>query len=79
MVIYIQELNKAAIENKITESMKMWADKIRLDANAIRHADENLILLTIDDAKSTIEFCLALAEFLFVIPYKVKRTKKRKL
>ncbi len=71
-------INKAEEENKITESMKKWSDKIRLDANAIRHADENLPPLTIDDAKNTIEFARSLAEFLFVIPYKVEQTIKKK-
>lgn len=69
---------KAAKEYKITESMKIWSDKIRLNANAIRHANENLAPLTIDDAKNTIEFTRSVAEFLFVIPYKVEQTTKKK-
>lgn len=69
---------KAEKENRITESMKIWSDKIRLDANAIRHADDNLIALTIDDAKNTIEFTRSLAEFLFVLPYKIEQTAKKK-
>jgi hypothetical protein len=68
---------EAAGQYKITESMKIWANKIRLDSNAIRHADESLPTLTIDDAKNTIEFTLALGEFLFVIPYKMKKTTKK--
>lgn len=59
--------------------MKIWSDKIRLDANSIRHADENFIPLSFDDAKSTIEFAVAHAEFLFVIPYKIRQTTKKKM
>jgi Domain of unknown function (DUF4145) len=68
------KINRAADENKITESMKLWSNKIRLDSNAIRHANENCVNLTMDDAKGTIEFAVALADFLFVIPYKVNKT-----
>jgi hypothetical protein len=53
--------------------MAQWAHDIRLDANDQRHADENALLPTIDDAKRVIEFAIALAQFIFVLPARVQR------
>jgi hypothetical protein len=64
-------INKAAKEHLITEGMSKWAHEVRLDANDQRHADENRGLPTIDDAKHTLDFAKALAQFLFVLPAKV--------
>ena len=66
-------INKAWEEHLITEEMSRWAHQVRLDANEQRHADEDLALPTEDDAKKTIDFTLALAEFLFVLPSKVAK------
>lgn len=66
-------INSAASDHLITESMKDWAHKVRLDANAQRHADEEAKLPDIDDAKNTFEFASALGEFLFVLPARVNR------
>ncbi len=66
---------KACDENKITESMEKWSHKIRLDSNAIRHPDKEFVEPSIDEAQNTLEFTFALAEFLFVIPYKMSKTK----
>ena len=52
--------------------MKDWADLVRLDANAQRHADEEAPLPERRDAELLLEFAFALAEFLFVLPTKVK-------
>lgn len=57
----------------LTQEMETWAHKVRLDANDIRHADENASLPTIDDAKQLIEFTKTLAELLFVLPSKIQR------
>lgn len=63
---------KSAAENHlITESMAEWANHIRLEANNQRHADEEADLPTIDDAKRALEFALALAEYLYVLPARV--------
>jgi hypothetical protein len=66
-------IDAAATNHLITDSMKAWAHDIRLDANDQRHADDNAPLPTEDDAKRCIDFALALAEFLFVLPARVKR------
>ncbi len=66
-------INKATEDHLITEGMSKWAHEIRLDANDERHADENAKLPNSNDAKKTVDFALALAEFLFVLPSKVER------
>lgn len=66
-------INQAQKDHKITDEMAKWAHEVRLDANEERHADENYSLPDSDDAKHSIEFALALAEFLFVLPARVKR------
>ena len=57
----------------ITPEMAEWAHEVKLDANNQRHADESVPLPTRDEAKKTIEFAKALAEFLFVLPAMVTR------
>ena len=66
-------IRKAEKEHIITEDMARWADQVRLDANDQRHADENADLPSEEDAKKSVEFATALAEFLFVLPSKVTR------
>lgn len=66
-------INKAVKDNLITEDMSKWAHQVRLEANEQRHADEDLALPTEGDAKKTIDFTLALAELLFVLPSKVTK------
>jgi len=53
--------------------MARWAHEVRLDANEPRHADETTPLPTEDDARKCVDFALALAQFLFVLPAQVKR------
>lgn len=66
-------INKAAKDHLITDGMADWAHEVRLDANDERHADEDSKLPDGRDAKKTVDFALALAEFLFVLPSKVQR------
>lgn len=66
-------IDKAAKDHLFTEGMSKWAHQIRLEANDQRHADEKTVLPTEDDAKRIIEFALALAEFLYVLPNKVNK------
>lgn len=66
-------INKAVDENLMTSEMATWAHEIRLDANDERHADFNAKLPDSEDAKRTVDFALAMAEFLFVLPSKVRR------
>lgn len=65
-------INKAAEDHLITIEMAQWAHEVRLDANDQRHADDKVTLPTADDAKRCIDFVLALGEFLFVLPSRVK-------
>jgi hypothetical protein len=66
-------INKAAEDHLITAEMAEWAHNVRLDANEPRHADEDASLPNTDDARRSIDFALALAEFLFVLPSRVTR------
>ncbi|MEW6241689.1 MAG: DUF4145 domain-containing protein [Chloroflexota bacterium] len=66
-------INKAAENHLITSEMAKWAHNVRLDANEPRHADENASLPSADDARRSIEFAIALGEFLFVLPSRVNR------
>ena len=66
-------IDKAKEDHLITEEMAAWAHEIRLDANDQRHADDNAPLPSEADARKSIEFALALAELLFVLPARVER------
>lgn len=66
-------IDKAAADHLITQEMAKWAHEVRLDANAQRHGDEAAPLPSYDDAKRAVDFVRALAEFLFVLPSKVRR------
>jgi len=66
-------IEKAANEHLITQEMKEWAHQVRLDANIQRHADKDSPLPDHDDARRTVDFAIALAEFLYVLPSKVNK------
>jgi len=66
-------IDKAAEDHLITDDMAKWAHDVRLDANDQRHADEDNPLPTTDDARRCLDFALALAEVLFVLPARVNR------
>jgi hypothetical protein len=66
-------INQAAQAHLITQEMAEWAHDIRLDANDQRHADLIQPLPDEAQAKKCVDFALALAEFLFVLPTKVQR------
>ena len=53
--------------------MANWAHEVRLDANDQRHADDAAELPNENDAKKVIDFAIAIAEYLFVLPAKVER------
>ena len=61
-------IDKAANDHLITDAMAKWAHRVRLDANDQRHADQSAPLPTEEDAKRSIQFTRALAEFLFILP-----------
>lgn len=66
-------IDKAAAEHVITADMAKWAHDVRLDANDQRHADEAVPLPGTEEAKRTVEFANALAQFMFVLPARVQR------
>jgi hypothetical protein len=66
-------IDRAATENKITADMALWAHEVRLDANDQRHADESAALPTDEDARHLVEFAMALGQFMFVLPSRVRR------
>ena len=72
-----ERIDKAAEDNLITNEMAECAHDIRLDANDQRHADENAMNAKVEDAERSVDFALALAEFLFVLPARVKRGKNK--
>ncbi len=66
-------INKAAEDHLITMEMAQWAHQVRLDANEPRHADQQKPLPDQQDAKRSIEFAMALAQFMFVLPAMVHK------
>jgi hypothetical protein len=72
-----QRIDQAAQDHLITSEMAKWAHDVRLDANEPRHADESAPLPSDDDAKRSLSFSMALGEFLFVLPGKVRRGLRR--
>nr|WP_314400948.1 DUF4145 domain-containing protein [Pseudomonas lundensis] len=68
-----KRIDEAAATHLITTEMAAWAHEVRLDANDQRHTDESGALPAEADAKKAIDFALALAQFLFVLPARVER------
>lgn len=66
-----KRIDEAVNNHLITKGMSDWAHQIRLEANDQRHADEDALLPTEKDAKRILEFALALAEFLYVLPSRI--------
>jgi len=66
-------IKKAAEENQITKGMADWAHEVRMVANDNRHPDLSQPSATIENASLCLEFALALAEILFVLPARVKK------
>ena len=62
-------IEKAIASHLITDDMGKWAHEVRLDANDERHAE----LPSEQDAKRVIDFAIALAEIMFVLPARVVR------
>jgi hypothetical protein len=65
------KIEEAAAQQIIIPDMKTWAHEIRLAANDERHPD--LDDATTDEAQQCVEFALALAQNLFVLPARIKR------
>lgn len=66
-------IDKAATEHLITKEMAAWAHDVRLDANDQRHADEESPIPDAAAARHAVDFAIALGQFMYVLPAKVKR------
>ena len=66
-------INKAADDHIITSSMSKWAHQVRIESNEERHADEYASCPTDIEAKRSVDFALALAQFLFILPSLVEK------
>lgn len=68
-----KRIKQAAADNLLTKEMETWAHEVRLEANDQRHSDVDSELPDEGDAKRTIDFSQALAQFLFVLPARIQR------
>ena len=68
-----QRIKDASAGHIITEDMATWAHQVRLAANDQRHADESAQFPTTQEAQRSLDFAMALAEILFVLPARVTR------
>lgn len=66
-------IDKAVEQGLITPAMARWAHEVRLDANDQRHADEGAALPSSSQARKCVDFAMALAQFLFVLPARIQR------
>src|SRR5690606_11735803 len=66
-------IDRASEEHLITQEMAQWAHEVRLDANDQRHADETAALPGRANAERCLDFALALAQFMFVLPSRIQR------
>jgi hypothetical protein len=66
-------VKEASTKHLITREMADWAHEVRLEANDQRHADESAALPVLADAERSLEFALALAQFIYVLPARVAR------
>lgn len=64
-------IDQAVKGHVLTEGMGKWAHKVRLDANAVRHADDGIGPPSEKDARQVLEFASALGDFLFVFTARV--------
>jgi hypothetical protein len=72
-----KRIDKAAADHLITAEMAAWAHEVRLDANDQRHVDDAGALPDEADARKSIDFTMALAQFLFVLPARVAEGRAR--
>lgn len=72
-----KRIKTAEEQHLITAEMAAWANEVRLDANDQRHADDDGALPDEADARRSIEFATALAQFLFVLPSLVAQGRGR--
>ncbi|WP_404934264.1 DUF4145 domain-containing protein [Nitratireductor sp. L15S-10] len=65
-------IKSAVDDHTLTEAMAKWAHKVRLDANAVRHVDDNTQPPSEEEAQQAIEFAKALGDFLYVFTARVE-------
>lgn len=65
-------IEAAVNHHLIAPEMAQWARKVKLDADDQVKADERASLPNAEDAEKAIDFALALADFLFVLPAKIQ-------
>lgn len=70
-------IDEAARTHLLTAEMAAWAHDVRLGANEQRHADLKAPLPNKVEAAQALEFALALAEYLFVLPARVQRGRRK--
>ena len=66
-------IDKAVQDHLLTQDMGDWAHEVRLGSNRPRHADKENPHVLPDEAKQSVEFAEALANFLFVLKAKVSK------
>jgi hypothetical protein len=66
-------IDQSAADHVITPEMAKWAHQVRLDANDQRHADDDAQLPGPKDAQQAVEFALAFAQYLFVLPSRISK------
>jgi hypothetical protein len=64
-------IDKAAADHVITADMAAWAHEVSLDVNDQGHADASLP--SVEDARHAIAFAMALGQFMYVLPARVRR------
>jgi hypothetical protein len=69
-------IDKAVVDHKLTAAMGDWAHEVRLGSNRPRHADKENPHVNPAEAKQSVEFAEALANFLFVLSAKIERGKE---
>lgn len=67
-----KRIDSAVKDHVLTEAMGSWAHAVRLEANSVRHADEERPHLTAEEAKRVVDFAWALGDFLFVLTARVE-------
>lgn len=66
-------IDEALAKNLLTDGMAKWAHSVRLGSNRPRHADEKRPHVSADEAKQSVGFAEALANFLFVLTARIDR------
>lgn len=66
-------IDQAKDAGVLTNSMAEWAHSVRLGSNRPRHADKERPNVTSEEARQSLEFTVALGNFLFVLPKRIER------